>query len=1400
MLTPSLVGAAPPRPLKALLVTGGCCHDYPAQKEILKKGLEQRAYIDVEVVYQGGTATDSKIELYSDPDWAQGFDVVLHDECFAAVNDNAWTQGILKPHRAGLPGVVLHCAMHCYRDGTTDWFEFCGVTSHRHGAHYPHEVLTRDAEHPIMRGWGAGWANPAGELYWIEKLWPTAHGLASAKNQEQGNEEICVWTNEYGPKKTRVFGSTLGHHNVTVEHPKFLDLVTRGTLWACGKLEDEYLKPQLPQRVPVNIAQGATATASSEETGKSNFAPRAIDGDASTRWCAANGSFPQSLQLDLGRPRNVTGLGFKWESSTAIYKYRLEGSMDGKTWNVLADRAKADKHYDAETFDVQSLQFLKLTVLGSNTGSWASLWETEVFGTETIEVSPTNSQRAAEAAFLSDVKIPDGFAATLFAAPPALQYPVFVAAAPDGTVYVSVDKNGSLDRNPRRGSVVRLRDVDGDGRAEESKLFVADVDSPRGLVWDRDRLYLMHPPHLSAFIDHNGDGIADEQQVLVKDIAFGFADRPADHTSNGVTLGIDGWLYLAIGDFGFLEATGTDGRKVQFRGGGVVRVRPDGTSLEIYSRGTRNILEVAMDPLLNGFTRDNTNDGDGWDIRLHHFSGGEHHGYPSLFKHFPEEIVQPLADYGGGSGCGALYVSEPGFPDGYGNALYTADWGRNWVYRHTVTPKGATFTPDQHEFIGSTRVTDLDVDASSRLYVTSWKGATFTYAGEDVGYLVRLKPSGYQAPALPDYATLEAAGLVAELRSPSHRRRLAAQRELLGRKLVESAAKDLLALTADRAAALPHRVAALYTLALGSETARGPALQAAIADPQLAPFAARIWGETPDAAKDLAAADSAALVSSADARTTLEALAALGRRQAVEQAGIVATRLADSDPVLAQTALQSFVRIQNTSAATALIDGNSDPALRERALVAMRHWHDPEVVATLIDRLQREPQADRRRGLLTALCRLHAREGTWKGNSWGTRPDTSGPYFQPETWEQSARIAEVLRTTLSGAQAEEASFLLNELSRHKIVLDGALDRLLAMAANDASLVPAAVSELSRTSTIPEGAVPLLLSVTASTTETLDQRQAAALALLRSRDSRAFPAVLAVLPHLADGGKRKLDPVWNAFLKGEVLSPHAELLRAVALKSDDRAALYADAGLWGLVSSKSNAAPEAKALATAAIDEGWGQPARRRRQLTALKISNQREFAERVQASLGDADADVAKLARDIAQDWKLELSPTPRGPQLKTMSPEAAIAAVLRIPGKVGQGEALFAKLNCAKCHTVKAGEPLRGPFLPNVAKTYKRPQLAEAVVLPSKSLAQGFVTYTFVMDDGKTLTGFVTNEAAEEITIRDNEGREFRLATKAIEERAKQAVSVMPEGLAKELTVEEFAALLAYLESLATP
>ncbi|MBC7820199.1 MAG: heme-binding protein, partial [Planctomycetaceae bacterium] len=551
----------------------------------------------------------------------------------------------------------------------------------------------------------------------------------------------------------------------------------------------------------------------------------------------------------------------------------------------------------------------------------------------------------------------------------------------------------------------------------------------------------------------DGDGIADEQKILVKNIAFGFKDRPADHTSNGVTLGIDGWLYLAIGDFGFLEAEGTDGRKLQLRGGGVVRVRPDGTGLELYSNGTRNILEVAMDPLLNGFTRDNTNDGGGWDIRLHHFTGLEDHGYPRLYMNFNDEIIQPLADYGGGSGCGALFIDEPGFPKGFSPALFTADWGRSIVYRHQLTPHGATFKADQSQFLGVNRVTDLDVDANSNIYVASWKGATFNYAGEDVGYLVRVRPKGLRLESLPDFTKATNADLVTLLKSPSHRRRLEAQRTLLRRGLDDATVDQIKTVMLDKTVALPSRVAALFALKQangghqppgsktprdtnrGADAPRSPGLTEALKDTAIRPYAIRAaadrWDELDPTLLPLIQANA---VGSTDLRTRLELAVAIARFGKADQARPVVAMLTDEDPIVRHTAIQSLIHLQAAEACFALLDQTDSDAACAGSLRVLQSIHLPKVVDGLITRLGKESDANKRRGLLVALCRLHFVEGIWKGNSWGTRPDTRGPYFQPEPWAESDKIAAVLQIEIEKSDADPAIFLTTQLARHRIEL------------------------------------------------------------------------------------------------------------------------------------------------------------------------------------------------------------------------------------------------------------------------------------------------------------------------------------------------------------------------------
>ena len=238
--------AADPKPLRALLILGGCCHDYGKQKDILKQGIEERARVQVEIVYSEDRSTRAKFSIYEKADWAAGYDVVIHDECSADVKEMAYVQNILAAHQT-VPAVNLHCAMHCYRTGTDDWFKFVGIQSTGHGPQEPIALNFVNPQHPITQGL-SDWMTIREELYNNVKIFESAQPLALGKQsvkQRDGSakevEYVVAWVNQYG--NTRVFSTTLGHNNATVADARYLDLVTRGMLWSCDKLNPDYLKP-----------------------------------------------------------------------------------------------------------------------------------------------------------------------------------------------------------------------------------------------------------------------------------------------------------------------------------------------------------------------------------------------------------------------------------------------------------------------------------------------------------------------------------------------------------------------------------------------------------------------------------------------------------------------------------------------------------------------------------------------------------------------------------------------------------------------------------------------------------------------------------------------------------------------------------------------------------------------------------------------------------------------------------------------------------------------------------------------------------------------------------------------------------------------------------------------------
>ncbi len=248
--------------LRILLVAGGCCHDYPTQTKLLKEGIEARIDAELTVVLNRNTSTETTFEIYNSDDWAKGYDVVIHDECSSNVIEQPYVERILKAHLSGTPAVNLHCAMHSYRWGdfrnpvelganNADWYEMIGVQSTAHGPQTPIDVVYSASTHAITDGLEP-WTTVNEELYNNIRVFDATTALAVGNQKIEPNEKqlrdnpnaqgkvasaVVVWTNEYGPNKTKIFSTSLGHNNETVADPRYLDLVVRGIQWATGSLE-----------------------------------------------------------------------------------------------------------------------------------------------------------------------------------------------------------------------------------------------------------------------------------------------------------------------------------------------------------------------------------------------------------------------------------------------------------------------------------------------------------------------------------------------------------------------------------------------------------------------------------------------------------------------------------------------------------------------------------------------------------------------------------------------------------------------------------------------------------------------------------------------------------------------------------------------------------------------------------------------------------------------------------------------------------------------------------------------------------------------------------------------------------------------------------------------------------
>ncbi|MDR6944755.1 DUF7133 domain-containing protein [Mucilaginibacter pocheonensis] len=826
---------------------------------------------------------------------------------------------------------------------------------------------------------------------------------------------------------------------------------------------------------------------------------------------------------------------------------------------------------------------------------------------------------------------------TKFTGPDLTPSPACIATAATGEVFVGVDMMGSLGKDPGKGRILKLIDSDNDGKLDKHTEF-AEVDNPRGILIMGDQVFVLHTVFsketgkatgmtLEVFEDKNHDGVADgPAQPLIEHLSntHMLVERGTDHATNGIRMGIDGWIYIAVGDFGFHNATDRDGKKLTMLGGGIIRVRPNGREMEIYTHGTRNIYDVAIDPYMNIFTRDNTNDGGGWNIRFsHHIQSGEY-GYPLLFQHFTDEILPALVDLGGGSGTGSLFMDEPTWPGKYNHVPMTADWGRSELYINRVKPDGASFQQSEEPFIELPQITDLDVDGSGRLYLSAWDGAGYS-GSPSKGYVIRAVPNNWTYKAFPDVKAMSVTELANMLKSESAVARLNASQELITRP-TEEGSKAALAITSDTGAPLYARVAGLFTYAQIARENGTAALVQLTHDDALREFALRELTDRKAGIAQVPVEPFLNGLKDPSPRVQAAAIIGLGRLGHVEAAPellkihVPATFAAPAKNtegphatpnaaiIPAHLAVRALVSLHAVDACVSTV-GTTNSTL---ALWALRYMYDAKAVNGLIAVYPKIKDEKTKKQILVTLARLYKQEAPYDASWWwGTRPDSHGPIYKGILWESSPRIEKFLKAERQKAGVKDKQFFADLNERHQMGI------------------------------------------------------------------------------AAFGGEEK----------------------SVATK---------------------------------------------------------------------EVKVDLAKIRNKKGQ--------------IGSSSIEDIMLMLAKIKGDPTKGKALFARQGCIACHSLNRGEKLKGPFMGQIGSIMNRQQIAESVLKPSASISQGFATVMITAKGNKSYMGFITEESAQKIVMRNISGDVFTIKASDVLSRKELKTSMMPTGLASALSYDEFASLVTFL------
>lgn len=291
--------------------------------------------------------------------------------------------------------------------------------------------------------------------------------------------------------------------------------------------------------------------------------------------------------------------------------------------------------------------------------------------------------------------LPPGFEIQLVAAEPDIHKPMNLAFDERGRLWVSSSLEYPFAAKPGtkpRDAIKILEDTDQDGRADKVTTFADGLNIPMGLLPYGDGVICFSIPHIWYLHDTDGDDQVDQREIL-----YGPFDTSRDTHGmcSSFRLGNDGWIYACHGFNNQSTVKGRDGHEVTMHSGNIFRFRPDGSRIEVVSRGQVNPFGMAIDSFGDIFTADcHTKP-----INLvlpggHHDSFGKPHdglGYiPNVMEHLHDS-----------TGIGGVVLGEnSAFPEVYRRSTFGGNVVTGRVNRNHLVYNGSSMTArEESDFV-----------------------------------------------------------------------------------------------------------------------------------------------------------------------------------------------------------------------------------------------------------------------------------------------------------------------------------------------------------------------------------------------------------------------------------------------------------------------------------------------------------------------------------------------------------------------------------------------------------------------------------------------------------------------------------------------------------------------------